>query len=214
MMEELRYTLLADGSSDQALLPVLTWLLKVHLPDCAIQPQWADFQRLSKSRKDTFPKRIEQSIDLYPCELLFVHRDAEREPHKKRVEEIYDAIERVNQPVLAPFVCVIPVRMTEVWLLFDELAIRTAASNPSGRKPLQFPDIKRLEDEPDPKELLYKLLREASDLSQRRLKQFSPSERVYRVAELIDDFSPLRILSAFKALEGEIEQVIQQQSWS
>jgi hypothetical protein len=214
MMEELRYTLLADGSSDQALLPILTWLLKVHLPDCAIQPQWADFQRLSKSRKDTFPKRIEQSIDLYPCELLFVHRDAEREAHQKRVEEIHNAIEGVNQSFLAPFICVIPVRMTEAWLLFDELAIRTAASNPSGRKLLQFPDIKRLEDEPDPKELLYKLLREASDLSQRRLKQFSASERVYRVAELIDDFSPLRMLAAFKALEAEVEQVIQEQNWS
>ncbi len=214
MMEELRYTLLADGSSDQALLPILTWLLEIHLPDCAIQPQWADFQRLPRARKDTFPKRIEQSIDLYPCDLLFVHRDAEREPHQKRVEEIYNAIGGVNQSVLAPFICVIPVRMTEVWLLFDEVAIRKAASNPSRRKPLQFPDIKRLEDEPDPKELLYKLLREASDLSQRRLKQFSPSERVYRVAELIDDFSPLRMLDAFKALEGEVKQVIQEQNWS
>jgi hypothetical protein len=214
MMEELRYTLLADGTSDKALLPILTWLLKIHLPNCAIQPQWADLQRVPRSLKDTFPKRIEQSIDLYPCELLFVHRDAEREPHQKRMEEIHDAIEGVDQSFLAPFICVIPVRMTEVWLLFDEVAIRTAASNPSGRKLLQFPDIERLEDEPDPKELLYKLLREASDLSQRRLKQFSPSERVYRVAELIDDFSPLRILSAFKALEGEVEQVIQEQNWS
>jgi Domain of unknown function (DUF4276) len=214
MMEELRYTLLADGSSDQALLPILTWLLKFHLPDCAIQQQWADLQRLPKALKDTFPKRIEQSLDLYPCELLVVHRDAEKEPHQKRVAEIHNAIGGVNQSFLAPFICVIPVRMTEVWLLFDEVAIRKAASNPSGRKSLQFPDIKRLEDEPDPKELLYKLLREASDLSQRRLKQFSASSRVYRVAELIDDFSPLRVLSAFKALEGEIKQVIQGQNWS
>jgi hypothetical protein len=214
MMEELRYTLLADGTSDKTLLPILTWLLKFHLPDCAIQPQWADFQRLPRSLKDTFPKRIEQSIDLYPCELLFVHRDAEREPHQKRVQEIHNAIGGVNQSVPLSFICVVPVRMTEVWLLFNELAIRTAASNPNGCKPLPFPNIKRLEDESDPKELLYQLLREASDLSQRRLKQFSAGERVYRVAELIDDFSPLRILSAFKALEGEIEQVIQQQSWS
>lgn len=27
-MQELRYTLLADGSSDRALLPILTWLLR------------------------------------------------------------------------------------------------------------------------------------------------------------------------------------------
>jgi hypothetical protein len=38
-MRELRYTLLSDGSSDRALLPVLTWLLHEHTFEFAIQSE-------------------------------------------------------------------------------------------------------------------------------------------------------------------------------
>jgi len=47
-MKELYYTFLTDGSSDKALMPVLTWLLRVNQVECAIQPQWADLRRLRK----------------------------------------------------------------------------------------------------------------------------------------------------------------------
>ncbi|MHC5613360.1 MAG: hypothetical protein ACYTXA_20770 [Nostoc sp.] len=114
---------------------------------------------------------------------------------------------------MPPHICVIPVRMQEAWLLFDEAALRKAAGNPSGRQALQLPDICRLEQLPDPKDILYGLLCEASGLRGRRLKQFSVNERVHRLAELIDDFSPLRALSAFQLLETEIQQVIETQDW-
>lgn len=35
-MKELRYTLLSDGPSDQALIPILTWVLVQHGVQCAI----------------------------------------------------------------------------------------------------------------------------------------------------------------------------------
>ena len=47
-MKELSYTLLSDGSSDKALMPILTWLLRGYLPNWAIQPEWADLSRLPK----------------------------------------------------------------------------------------------------------------------------------------------------------------------
>ena len=46
MMDALRYTLLSDGSSDQALVPILTWLLRAQGIHGAIQPEWADLRRL------------------------------------------------------------------------------------------------------------------------------------------------------------------------
>lgn len=212
-MRELRYTLLSDGSSDRALLPILTWLLRTHLDDCAIQAQWADLRRLPNALKDTFPKRIEQSIDLFPCEILFIHRDAERESRQKRIDEIQTAKKEVQIPkaINLPVICVVPIRMTESWLLFDELAIRRAASNPNGSHPLSLPKLKTIENEPDPKEVLHTLLRNASGLSSRRRQRFPVSERVHRIAELIDDFSPLRVLSAFNVLETDIQQLLKQQ---
>lgn len=211
-MMELRYTLLSDGSSDKALIPILNWLLQTHLNNWAIQPQWADLRRLDKSLKNTFDKRIKLSLELYPCDLLFIHRDAERDPHTTRVNEIRIAVGQVDLASM-PVICVVPVRMTEVWLLFDVGALRKAASNPNGNVVLQLPDVKRLEHEPDPKNILHGLLREASGLSSRRLKRFSAGDCTHRVSELINDFSPLRTLTAFAALESEVESVIEEQGW-
>ena len=211
-MIDLSYTLLSDGSSDRALIPIINWLLRNHLSDCAIEYQWADLRRLDKSLKNTFEKRIQMSIDLYPCDLLFIHRDAEKEPHEYRVSEIQSAISKLSDAI-PPTVCVMPVRMTEAWLLSDISALRKAASNPNGKVSLSLPILKKIEDEPDPKKILNGLLREASELSSQRLKRFSESERVHRLSELTTDFSLLRILPSFLALESEIKCVIQQQNW-
>ncbi|MEQ9550984.1 MAG: hypothetical protein RIM23_15410 [Coleofasciculus sp. G3-WIS-01] len=125
-MKELRYTLLSDGSSDKALLPILTWLLRLHGVECAIQSQWADFRRLPQQPLN-HSERIKFSFNLYPCDLLFVHRDAEKEPREKRVAEIQKSVEGIRESVSVPIICVVPVRMTEAWLLFDKAAIRKAA---------------------------------------------------------------------------------------
>lgn len=209
-MNSISYTLLSDGSSDRALLPILNWLLQQHLPQYAIQDQWADLSRLPNPPK-SLSKRISMSIFLYPCDLLFVHRDAENQGREQRINEIEEALKQLEQSFDETVICVIPVRMTEAWLLFDEVAIRNAASNPKRNNLLKLPDLKKLESEPDPKNLLYNLLREASGLSSRRLKKFRPHDRVQRIAELIDDFSPLQALSAFQVLERDIQDFAKSQ---
>ncbi len=101
--------------------------------------------------------------------------------------------------------------MQEAWLLIDESALRKAAGNPLGRRPLPVPDPKRLEDLPDPKQTLHELLRQASDLHGRRLARFNRDVRrhVHRLAQQIEDFRPLRGLSAFQRLEHEVVAVRQ-----
>src|SRR5579872_4460722 len=138
-MKEIRYTLLSDGVSDQRLMPIITWLLREHLSDYAIQPAWADLRYLPQ-RPRTLADRIRYSIDLYPCDLLFVHRDAEREPPANRRSEIQSAKDLVTECNAVPSICVIPVRMQEAWLLIDEQAIRRAAGNPNGKQPLILPE--------------------------------------------------------------------------
>jgi hypothetical protein len=211
-MISLRYTLLSDGSSDRALMPILDWLLRLHLPNCPIQGEWADLRHVNKSLRNSFEKKIQLSVDLYPCDLLFIHRDAEKEPRENRVAEIQKALQKINFST-RPTVHVIPVRMTEAWLLFNLAAIRQAASNPNGKIQLELPSLRQLENNPDPKKVLHNLLYQASELTNRRLRNFPVSERVIRVAELIDDFSPLRALPAFVALETELKTIIKSQSW-
>lgn len=206
-MRELTFTLVSDGSSDRALLPILTWLLRQHLVDAAINPQWADFRHLLEP-----PRKLDGRLwvvwQMYPCQLLFIHRDAERETHEKRTSEILQAIATVGGGA-SPAISVIPVRMQEAWLLHDEQAIREAAGNKAGTMSLKLPPLRTVEQIPDPKQTLYGLLKEASGLSGRRLHHFRPQERTHRIAEFIDDFSPLRQLTAFQVLEREIVNWVQ-----
>lgn len=212
-MTELRYTLLTDGSSDRALIPLLNWLLHQHLPETAIQAVWADLRRLPRPPR-TLPERIKWSLNLYPCDLLFVHRDAERVDHEVRVSEILEALGEVaREEVLPPAICVVPVRMQEAWLLFDEAALRTAAGNPRSRESLQLPKLGEIERVSDPKDMLHNLLRNASGLRGKRLKQIPVHTYTHRVAELIDDFSPLRVVPAFMALEQEVISVKDREGW-
>jgi hypothetical protein len=202
------YTLLTDGASDQALMPILDWLLRQNT-SWLFQAQWADLRVLREPPR-TLEERIRDSLSLFPCDLLFVHRDAEREPRNVRVEEIQRCLGGVDHPT----VCVVPVRMQESWLLFDEKALRRAAGNPFGSEPLQFPLLERLEQLTSPKTVLHDLLWQASGLRPGRRARFKEAAAVRRLADLIDDFSPLRALPAFRALEEELRALLVERSWT
>lgn len=212
-MTELTYTLLGDGASDEVLLRHLAWLITQHLnPEISTRAQWADL-RACRQRPSGLASRIHTSLILYPCDLLFVHRDAENQGPARRYEEIRKAIEQnCNEP--PPAVCVVPVRMQEAWLLFDETAIRQAAGNPNGKVKLSLPSPGTVETISDPKAVLYERLRMASELSGRRLKKFSDRQAARRVAEHISDFSPLRQLDAFRHLEKDLKETCEANGWN
>jgi len=198
-MNSITYTLLSDGPFDIALRPILTWLLITNGVRFAIQAEWADLRTL-KNPPTVLAHRISAAIQNYPCDLVFIHRDAERQSRTDRVREIRRAIDALSCIIeYPPYICVIPVRMTEAWLFFEEQAIRTAAGNSHGRELLDLPPPRKIESLPDPKSLLYDLLRSASGLRGRRLNNMPVSVYAARVSELIEDFSPLRQLSAFSA---------------
>jgi hypothetical protein len=196
-MDRLDFTLLTDGSSDAILIQPLTWILHQHFP-LAINGTWADLRRLPSPPK-TLHERIAMALDLYPCHLLFVHRDAEGETLDRRVAEIKDAVADLPDPLVP----VVPVRMQEAWLLIDEAALRCAAGNPNGGIDLAMPAIDRLEDIPNPKQMLHDLLLDASELKGRRRKKLNPGRLAMRLGELIEDYGPLRRLTAFRHAEAE-----------
>jgi hypothetical protein len=214
-MKELSYLLVTDGSSDRALIPILNWLLRQHLADCALDPQWVDPTQLPnppENSSDRLAWRIRRGLYLYDqADVLFVHRDAERQSRDQRIAEIQAALTEVSD--YPPPVYIIPVKMFEAWLLFDEEAIRLAAGNPNGRVKLKLPPLNRIESLPNPKTDLYVLLEQASQLKGRRLKKFRPQQQVHRLAELIGDYAPLRQLPAFQALERNVRALIEEQGW-
>lgn len=142
----LRLALLADGSSDRALLPIIRWVVTQAAPEIEfLQPGF----RVRAPRSDLLAE-MKSTCQEFEPHILFVHRDAEAQDPELRRQEIPDADRTL--------VRVVPVRMTEAWLLFDADAIRRAAGNPSSAASLELPQWKRVEALPDPKSLLHELL--------------------------------------------------------
>jgi len=206
-MSPLRVTIRGDGSSDDALKPLVEWVLREHLPvmvGAAVQLV-ERYDPLPAERKG-LTGSIERSLRLAPCELLVAHRDSENDTRGKRVSEIDEAVAelRGEGAAIPPYVCLVPIRMTEAWLLFDEPAIRAASGNPNGKVRLKPPAPRTVEGLADPKSLLRALVKTASELTGRRLKKLETNHIPRTVAAYIDDFAPLRQLSAFRDFEAEV----------
>jgi hypothetical protein len=200
-----RYALVADGPTDAVLVHVLDWCLRSTGVVTEVESQFIE-PRFLPPLRDGLEKRLQTSAQRFPMDILFVHRDAEKERHETRAQEVHRACQTLD-PSLR-YVPVVPVRMTEAWLLFDEAAIRRAAGNPSGRVDLDLPSLKALERVPEPKQVLRTALLEACELRGRMKAKFNVAAAGYRVAELISDFGPLLILPAFSALHAEIAKTV------
>jgi len=201
MPKNISATLLADGSSDHAvLLPLLTLLLDEH-SSSPFRISSAESLRVGLSLE----QRIPAALALYPCDLLFVHRDAEALPGEARKREIDEAVARMGAStgVRVPHVCIVPVRMTEAWLLCDEDALRNAVGNPAGRSALSLPTSARLE-RIDAKDALFRALEAAAELGARRTRRFLPQQFRHRVAESLSSVASLRALPSFRMFEDEL----------
>lgn len=209
-MGALSYTLLTDGSSDQVLKRVISWAIRQH-SSLALDAQWANLAQL-RPPPTQLADRVIRALELYPCDLLFMHRDSESEPPETRRQEIESAIR--SSAANVPVVCVIPVRMQEAWFLIDELAIREAANNPGGKIKLEIPLLRDLERHPNPKRCLHDLLKRASELKGRRFKKIRPGKLAHRLAEIIEDYSPLRELPSFQVFELDLVKTLNEHGWA
>ena len=206
-MRELTCTLLADGPSDSVLIGLLRWLLLEHTDKTAINIEFEPKNHLTSLGHSSYSASIKAAVDLFPCDLLFLHRDTEKKTRSDRINEIDRAIQEADLP-RQMHVCVIPIRMTEAWFLFHEQAIRGASGNPNGKISLELPPLKKVENLPDPKAILDNLILQASGLGKRRLERLRPENRRKIIPDFISDYSPLRNLSAFRALETDVKKAL------
>lgn len=205
-MVAIRITFAADGRSDRSLIHPLRWAVANALRARGAQT-FVEFA-FAEVHPTPLEQRLRHALDLYPCHLLLIHRDAENEDPEVRHREIDRAAVSAAGDIAR--VSVIPVRMSEAWLLIDEPSIRIAAGHPSGRVPLELPPVSGLESTADPKRVLREAILAASEARGRRRARLQRDlpVRILRVAELIEDYSPLRRLSAFRRFEAELGQVL------
>jgi Domain of unknown function (DUF4276) len=202
-MKPLYFTLAAEGSSDEMLLPIIEWTLRTTLgPEVAVNWQFSWSSR-------TIKERIKSALDNYSdTNLLIVHADTDgKYGHAARVEQIHEAAAELSAEgaAIPHHIPIVPVRESEAWLLFDESAIRSAAENPHGKVRLKLP-TQRFDQIADPKKMLNDLLDAASEQTGRKLASFQRRRVRSRVADWIDNFAPLRKLEAFIAFESEVKK--------
>ena len=192
MTRQLSYTVVADGGTDRVLVPIIQWAIHRLDPDVDIlEPEFEKrIGGVSKFFEEYQPSTM----------LVFAHRDAENFALEERIREF-------DQVALDKVVPVIPVRMSESWLLFDGPAIARAADSPSSDVPVPKP--KEIERIAQPKVMLEKLLFEAAGSpAGRRGKNFKRSmvDRRVNLASLISDYSPLESLDAFVQFQRSLAE--------
>jgi len=211
-MNTLRYTLRGEGTSDKMLMPILAWVMDQHFPNAELYSQFADASSMPPKSGRSLAASIRDVLNWYPCDVLFVHRDADHpQNEEQRREEIHNAFNTALLSVTYP-IPIVPIRMSEAWMLIEEVAIRNAAGNPNGNVKLNLPAPAKIEAIPQPKEMLCELLTSACELSGRRLKAFQPLSCIPRVAHYIRDFTPLRKLPAFQRFERDVQSFAEEYS--
>lgn len=215
-MSEIHSTLLAEGPNDEALTYHLTWLLSCHFPEDDVQPT------AFVTKRGTGGKNLAQCMRIavrnQPCDILFVHRDADSADAEPRHQEIQAAHARIREE-FPNVVAVVPIQETESWLLFNADAIFAAV----GRTPqgsLALPPLSRIEQQSNPKEVFCETLREAHGSTGRRAADFNPhhSQHYIAIARAIADtpnaFKPLLDhVNAFQRLNRDIEALTRNHAW-
>jgi hypothetical protein len=189
---------LADGPSDLPLARHLEWICAEAGTPVTLTPLDPRFLRTTGR---TVVERLEFLIEQQSVgDIVFVHRDAEREPPHRRVAEIEAG--RLAAGLDCPVVPVVPVRMTEAWLLLDDAAIRRVAGKPNGRRRLNLPTPAEAERIADPKTRLRDVLTAASETAGRRRTSFVRDFDRHRalLIERLDPTGPVATLSAWQRL--------------
>jgi hypothetical protein len=173
---------------------IIKWAIRNIKPNLAVNGQFAELGNQRNPPKELY-HRINAAYEYYPCDVLFIHRDAEKESLEMRVSEIEDHMRKSTAKI--PVIFVIPVRMMETWLLINGDAIKKAAGNRKFSGDLDIPSIGNLETIPDPKRLLHDLIYTASEKKGRAKSKLNVHKAVHLVSDNIADFSPLLNVPAF-----------------
>ena len=111
--------------------------------------------------------KIRSGLGMAPqYDVLFIHRDADRAGADARYQEITEAVQQAGWE--GHWIGIVPVRMTESWLLLDEAAIRRATGNPNGDIQLDLPSPAAAERMADPKSALRSAIIAGAEVQGRR----------------------------------------------
>lgn len=155
----MRCLLVCEGSSDAPLASHIQRLMSRH------GYHEVDFNISFDGR--LLVDKVRNGLGVVPdYDLVFVHRDADRSGPDARYREIATAVQEAGYG--GQWIGIVPVRMTETWLILQEVAIRNAVQKPDGREALNLPAPAAVECVANSKDVLDAALLNASGERGRR----------------------------------------------
>ncbi|GAA4689248.1 DUF4276 family protein [Promicromonospora umidemergens] len=201
MSVSLTFFFLCEGTSDEALVEHLeTLILREGVSEALGIPRSGSAPVLEKL------KALRDEDNTF--DFVLVHRDADGRDPSPRIAEIQSALKESGLPGCP----VVPVQMTEAWLLVDEQAIRDAVGRPSGREPMSLPNLNGIERTHDPKAVLKAALLAATGTSGRKhrraVTQWSTNRRI--LLQRLDVDGPVRQLESWQRLEQDLSVAVRE----
>jgi hypothetical protein len=195
------FAFLREGTSDDGLIP--------HLRELVVRAGAHEAGGASRDYRGSVQDKLSELLsEKSPLDLIFVHRDADAPDPSSRRAEIQAAVRATKCSI--PCIPVVPVQELEAWLLVSEAEIREVAGRPSGRKPLNLPALKHLEEHTDPKSTLKRVLLDAAEHrgrhKARESKRFETRRRT--LLDRLDLDGPVTRLPAWQQLVRDINETI------
>ena len=158
----IQFLLVCEGSLDTGLAQ--------HIEELLAQYGASQVDGMASYSGRLLSDKVVQGLELAGAvDLLFVHRDADDAGANARFGEIETAVR--DSGYAGIWVGLVPVRMTEAWLILDDGAIRRTVRNPRGVTPLNLPTPREAERRADPKTILETVLLDASETRGRRRRE-------------------------------------------
>lgn len=198
---EVKFVLLCEGTSDSPLVDVLRSLL--------VQAGASAASGEPIPITGTVESKVRNLLASKPeVDLVFVHRDADSRDPEPRYQEIQSGV--ADGGWTKDLVCVVPVQMTEAWLLTSESEIREVAGKRNGNAPLKLPNHGEIERTADAKARLYEAYMSASESTGRRRKAIAKSFNSRRATLLqrLDINGDVGKLESFARLRADVIAVV------
>lgn len=199
MRDSLTFMFLCEGTSD---LP-----LAAHVETLISRQGVGEVSNIARPGGGSVGDKLSRLYDEGQLfDLVVVHRDADAPDPRTRVDEVEQALTSLGVHGCA----VVPVQMTEAWLLVDEVAIRHAVGRPSGQEPLDLPKLREIESRSDPKAILKTALITATGTTGRRRKEATRQWSTYRriLLERLDVDGPVKELRSWQDFVARLRRAL------
>ncbi len=199
MRKRVTFFLVCEGTSDEALVE--------HLETLVARQGVDEVLGIPRSGTGSVHEKIRAlGEEGTAFDFVVVHRDADQRDPTPRIAEVEAALREARLPGCP----VVPVQMTEAWLLLDESAIRAVVGRPSGREPLDLPKLHEIEGTHDSKAVLKRALLAAAGGTGRRHKKAVREWSTYRriLLQRLDVDGPVSQLPSWQRMVDDLARVV------